>query len=301
MAGRMLDKSRVDGGGTIPVVLIGAGRSGTKFLRSVIAASAAAKAVPYDVNYVWRHGNESYPHDALPSEALKPKTASYIKRTLERLAGIHRGDGTRFLVEKTVSNSLRVQFVDKALRDARFIYIVRDGRDVVESAWRVWNEPPDLKYLVSKAMSLPMGNFGYALWYLKNMAAGMLTGRRGVKVWGPRYPGIEDDLKNASLLEVCAVQWRECVRHAREALSRVDETRCFELSYEALVSDEEIVRKLCRFLEIPDCGRVMDFYRSTVIRNTGGRWERSFSNEEKKKVMDIIRQNLHDLGYIPSI
>jgi hypothetical protein len=49
------------------VFVIGAARSGTKFLRDVIGASPYAAVVPYDVNYVWRGGNEGFPDDALPA------------------------------------------------------------------------------------------------------------------------------------------------------------------------------------------------------------------------------------------
>ena len=41
-----------------PIIIIGAARSGTKIMRSVISADENVRAVSYDVNYVWRFGNE---------------------------------------------------------------------------------------------------------------------------------------------------------------------------------------------------------------------------------------------------
>lgn len=120
-----------------PIVLIGAARSGTKFLRSLLAAGAETVAVPYDINYVWRYGNERHPDDALGSELATREIQRYIRATLPRLAVRTRGQSASLLVEKTVGNSLRVDFVRKVLPEARFIHIVRDGRDVVESARRM--------------------------------------------------------------------------------------------------------------------------------------------------------------------
>ena len=48
-----------------PIILIGAARSGTKFLRDVLASAVGVKSVPYDVNYIWRHGSPNYGHDVL--------------------------------------------------------------------------------------------------------------------------------------------------------------------------------------------------------------------------------------------
>ena len=60
------------------VIIIGAARSGTKYLRDVLATAPNAARVPYDINYIWRYGSESHPDDALPASlvALHPYTGS---------------------------------------------------------------------------------------------------------------------------------------------------------------------------------------------------------------------------------
>ena len=40
------------------VIIIGAARSGTKYLRDVLATAPNAARVPYDINYIWRYGSE---------------------------------------------------------------------------------------------------------------------------------------------------------------------------------------------------------------------------------------------------
>ena len=106
----MLDKSPP------AVIVIGAARSGTKFLRDILAAGKGVAAVPYDVNYVWRFGAESVPDDCLDPAQVTDKQRRFIRRTLPALAHMKQGE---VLVEKTVSNALRVAYVEAVLPQAR--------------------------------------------------------------------------------------------------------------------------------------------------------------------------------------
>ena len=204
-----------------PLILVSAARSGSKLLRDLLGASPECAVVPFDINFVWRHGNEDRPDDALPPEAAREPVVRYIRRALPRLAGLRANDA-RFVVEKTVSNSLRVPFVARVFPEARFVWLVRDGRAVAESTRRVWHEPPERGYLLRKLRYFPLRDFRYATWYLKNRL------RPGpARVWGPRYPGIDADLASLDLLEVCARQWAACNASARDGLAALPRERVF--------------------------------------------------------------------------
>src|SRR2546430_7511188 len=56
-----------------PVIVIGAARSGTKLLRDCLGTADEFAVVPYDINYLWRLGNEQFPNDELTPEQLTPK------------------------------------------------------------------------------------------------------------------------------------------------------------------------------------------------------------------------------------
>ena len=75
-----------------PIIIIGAARSGTKFLRNVLAAAEGVKAVPYDINYVWRYGAEHSPDDVLDPDELTAERVKYIKNTIRRLASANNGE-----------------------------------------------------------------------------------------------------------------------------------------------------------------------------------------------------------------
>ena len=133
-----------------PVLIIGAGRSGTKYLRSMLAASDEIAAVPYDVGYVWRTGNEDLPHDEISKVGVSERDAAWMRKTLPTLAEKKASEMARILVEKSVPNSLRVAMLHRVFPNARFLHLVRDGRAVTESALRQWQEPADSGYLLKK-------------------------------------------------------------------------------------------------------------------------------------------------------
>lgn len=273
------------------LILVSAARSGSKLLRDLLGASAECAVVPFDVNFVWRHGNEDRPDDALPRESATKPVADYIRRTIPRLAGL-RQDDARLVVEKTVSNALRVPFVARVFPEAKFVWLVRDGRAVAESTRRVWNEAPERGYLLEKLRYFPLRDFRYALWYLKNR---LRPGR--VRVWGPRYPGIEGDLASLELLDVCARQWAACNAAARTGLAALPRERVFELRYEALVDGGERLAALCEFAGLRDSAPVLEARRSTVDGGYRDRWRASLSDAETARLEALLGAELRAMGY----
>lgn len=200
------------------VFLIGAARSGTKFLRDTIAVSQDVAAVPYDINYVWRHGNEGCPHDEITPEDINEKTAQHIRRTVERLALKGRDDAPRIILEKTVSNTLRMETVRRIFPEAEFIVLERNGLDVVESSYRQWTAPPERGYLLEKLRYFPVREWRYGLWFARNL----VRPSSGPPIWGPRYSGIEYDLDRLGTAQTCATQWAACVRSSRASIRSND-------------------------------------------------------------------------------
>jgi hypothetical protein len=282
--------------GVRPVVIVGAARSGTKFLRDVLAASPGTSVVPYDVNYLWRTGNESWPDDCLPVGRCDPGIAARIRRSLVGAAEIRSvGDGG-ILLEKTVSNCLRVPFVNAVLPDARFVHLVRDGRDVVESAMRMWTAPPQADYLLAKLRSFPLGNARYAFKYAWNMVAGRLGAGRGQKVWGPRYSGIDSDAERLDLLTVCATQWDACVTAALDGLSELAGDRVLTVRYEQFATSTDVVADLACRLGLPGVDDVVAEHRA-VSRSDTIQSGRGLPAAQQARIEDLIGSSLARLGY----
>jgi hypothetical protein len=121
-----------------PVFVLGCGRSGTTFLGELLAAhprvyylfeprarwSAVTLATDAAHTYGRRHG-----HVFLGSESVDPMARVRFARLFGPPSGC-------VLVEKTPINTLRIEFLDEVVDDARFLYIARDGGDVARSIAR---------------------------------------------------------------------------------------------------------------------------------------------------------------------
>lgn len=210
-----------------PIILIGAARSGTKLVRDLLAEHPDVAAIPYDINYLWRIGNETAPEDHLAAP-LPERAVELVQREFDK-------SSEQTVVEKTVSNCLRIPAVAAAIPNARFVFLVRDGVDVTESAMRQWVAPTDWKYTIKKATQYPwLAAPKYAVEHLR----GMLTRSKAdtPQWWGPRYQGIETDLDTQPLHVVCAKQWAECNRHALAGFAEAGATP-HRVRYEDLVQN----------------------------------------------------------------
>lgn len=223
------------------VVLIGAARSGTKILRDVLALATGIGAVPYDIPFVWRDGHPRAADDRLDPTRLTASRRAFITRYVDRYAAGH----PPAVIEKTVGNALRVPYVSAVLPDARFVHLVRDGLDVVESTLRQWNAPSDYRYLARKARHFPLRKLPtYGVAFVRDQ-----TRRSGhVSSWGVRYPGMVDDVAGHDLLTVCSRQWRRCVETATADFADLG-IEPVEVRYERLVTEPvETLRDLCASL-----------------------------------------------------
>jgi len=279
-----------------PIILIGAGRSGTKFLRSLLTASNEVAAIPYDVGYVWRYGNESHSDDELTPENLTTKIKKYIRHTLPKLAQKSNHENARFFVEKSVPNSLRVKYVYELFPDAKFIFLVRDGRAVTESSMRLWKAPTEKGYLFKKLRYFPWQSYRYAIWYILNIFKGAFKGR-GQMVWGPRYKGIEKDVENLPLEVVCARQWKYCVELASNDFEDIPKDQVCFVKYEEIMQDESKLEIICDFLGLIDTRSVVDKFKSICDSSNLDKWQQKLKPETLAVIENELSSTLSKFEY----
>lgn len=270
------------------VVIIGAGRSGTNMLRDLLVQIPGLGTWPCDeINYIWRHGNISAPSDALTVSDARPEVVRYIRG---RFRSIARAQDAEVVVEKTCANALRVPFVDAVLPEARFVHIVRDGRDVVASAMKRWTAELDPAYLAKKARYVPPTDLPYyALRYLSTRLHRLRSDEGRLGSWGPRYEGMQEVLGTHSLAEVCALQWRACVEAASADLGRLPEGRVFQLRYADFVrAPEENLRAVADFLERdPDALDLAALVEGVSPRSVGN-WRRDLTPAQADAIAPIV-------------
>lgn len=235
-----------------PVIIIGAGRSGTNILRDTLCKLDGFATWPCDeINPIWRHGNLERPDDRFGAEHVRPSIRRFIRSRFFRQW--RRTDKPPFLVEKTCANSLRVPFVAAILPEAKFIYLVRDGRDVVVSAAKRWRgelELPGLPYYWAKVRNTPMRDLPVYGWRFVKGRLGMIAGKSDrLAFWGPQFPGMTALPADTPLLELCARQWAASVEASDAAFAALSADQWLPVGYEALTSDPvQTIAAICRFL-----------------------------------------------------
>ncbi len=278
-----------------PLVIIGAPRSGTKLLRDLVCQAPDCATWPCDeINLLWRHGNARHPDDELPPSLASPTVVRYLRR---RFAHLARRTGAATLVEKTCANSLRVAFVDRILPEARYLFILRDGRDAAASAVERFSAPVDWPYTFRKLRYVPASDLPfYALQYARNRASRLTRRDRRLAFWGPRFRGFAEFARMAALPEICARQWRECVELASRDLAAVDSRRVLRLRYEALVRrPRETLAGVFSFLGAPEAAAAIDV--GHVSAAGIGRGRAQLEAADSGRALALMAPALSRLGY----
>lgn len=280
-----------------PVIIIGAGRSGTNMLRDVLTQIPGFGTWPCDeINYIWRHGNTRLPTDEFGPQQATPAVQAYIRQTFAHFAADNK---LSYMVEKTCANSLRVSFVDAILPNAKYIFIVRDGRDVVASALKRWSAPLELDYIFKKARYIPPSDIPYyGTRYLGNRIYRLFSGQKRLAFWGPRFQGMQELLQTRSLPEVCAYQWKRCVERAETDFSTITSHRVYKLRYEDLVRepDAEFQKILC-FLEARGGGKQIGQLGKAISTTSVGKWQSDLPDATLEAIMPIMQPLLAKYGY----
>lgn len=265
-------------------------------LRDVLTSLPEFTTWPCDeINYIWRHGNVRYPSDEFPPELARPSVRSYIRSAFQQIS---EGSPQETVVEKTCANSLRVAFVNRVLPEARFVEIVRDGRDVVVSAEARWTAAVDIPYLAKKARFIPMLDLPYyGMRYTWNRIYRLFSRQKRLAFWGPRFDGLDDALERYSLEEVCALQWRRCVERSGEDLQQIDPARVYRLRYEDFVADPEAeLRRLLEFASV-EFNHDLQSVVAGISARSVGQWRAKLDPATRRSVERLIGDTLEQHGY----
>jgi hypothetical protein len=261
-----------------PVIIIGAARSGTNMLRDALTRLDGVATWPCDeINYIWRH------HSALfPTDELRPIHATHHVKRFVRTAFQRLADRTQAncIVEKTCANSLRVDYVRDILPEAKFVFIVRDGRDVVASAIKRWQAVFDLKYTLKKARYVPLSDVPlYAARFAANWLHRLTSRDRRLASWGPRFDGIDEMAATRSLAEVCAAQWSRTVRLAADSLAKIPPDQVCSLRYESFVADpKDHIHQLAAFVGVSPSRKQPHSPAPEISTRSIGNWRRDLDS-----------------------
>lgn len=279
------------------VIIIGAPRSGTNMLRDLLVELPGVGTWPCDeINYIWRHGNVLFPSDQFTPEMASPSIKQYIQGHFDSYAN---KNNLNVLVEKTCANSLRVDFVNEVVPDAKYIFIVRDGLDAVGSAMLRWKADLDIPYLLKKLRYVPPTDLPYyGLRYFRHRFYRIFSGEKRLAIWGPVLSEMKAILKKRTLDESCALQWAVCVDSSEQAFSHIPSERVLRVKYEDFVLNPvEKFGKVANFV-----GKSMshDFemkLASRVSASSVGKGRAQLGVKDIERLTPLIETTLTRYGY----
>lgn len=284
---------------TQPLIIIGAGRSGTNMLRDVLTKLDTFSTWPCDeINYVWRYGNRSFESDELTEVQATPAIKYFIRSHFEQMGNKFSWPATaaqKVLVEKTCANSLRVGFVDAVLPEAKYVFLVRDGRDVVASAMKRWKAPLDIPYLAAKAKYVPKSDLPYyAFKYLGTRLSKLRSSEASLSIWGPKFEGWKSVVESNDLQTVCTHQWVRCIEQSSRALENIPKDRIYSLRYEDFVADPIAhVKGIIEFSGSSEPIDVITDACSSVFTGSIGKSGSDLSTDN----LALMAQKLRSMGY----
>ena len=281
-----------------PAIIIGAARSGTNMLRDLLSELEPFATWPCDeINYVWRHGNREFESDEFTSEMADEKTVAFIRKQFAKFAKKHPG---KMVIEKTCANTLRCEFVQAVVPNAKFIHIIRDGRDVAASASIRWNAGLDIGYLFKKAKYVPLSDIPYyAFRYLGTHVYRLTAKKNRLSTWGPKFEGMQKTFENNDLSVGCAIQWKACVSKAIEQLGKLDQGNVMTVRYEEVTADPaNWLKKICTFLGKDVDESHIEKLTDNVSKKSVGKWRKQLSEQQIEQIKAKAGDLLSELNYL---
>jgi hypothetical protein len=280
-----------------PVIIIGASCSGAVVLKKCLSRIQGFGIFPNEINFIWCHGNTELNTDELEPYHVGINTKRFIR---ERFKELVQDNNLNYLVEKTAANSLRVPFVYEVFPEAKFIFIVRDGRDAIASVLKQWHRNTSFNYIRDKEKKKSFNELlPYFGLLLKEKIKKWFYPKLEYKILGPRFNGIDELNERFSIEEICAMQWKLSVEKAKYAFMEMPSSSVYKLHYEQLVTDpENSVMSILKYLGIKLAASDVREIVKDVHPHSIGKWRKNLSSEVIENITPIIKDLLISENYI---
>ncbi len=277
-----------------PIFLIGNVRSGTTMFHQIFNLHEEVESW-YEPRTIWVYGAPRRRHDRFTSEDATKRVKRYIRK---RFIKHQRSHGNRRIMEKTPSNIMRIPYVESIFPESKYLYIIREPFANLSSAEIRWKFESNWHHLWVRFLECPKTQIPHYLKrFLVDRYRHYILRKEYFSVWGVRYPGIYEDLKQISLEELICKQWVECSKQAEEDLSKMDPSKVMRIRYEDFVEKPvEIYREVANFFEIELTKKIESQISEMVDPSRQDKWKR-LDKDILRRCFPILKDEMQRHGY----
>jgi len=277
-----------------PIILLGNTRSGTTIVQRLV--STHANVVDwYEPRTLWLYADPGRDHDEFDERDATPRVKRYIRR---RFAMFQKRHGDHTVMEKTPANILKIPHVRAILPEATYLFMVRNPFSFISSVEMKWQRPVSAKGIRRRLRSTPVRQLHhYAGRLVRDQVRTRILKRKYLNLWGPRYRGMDEDLRTHDLLTVIARQWAICSRKAAEDLSHFEEGEVLTFRYEDFVEEPvSHLERIATHCGLRMTGDMVTAANEWVASDRQEKWRR-FAMDELATVLPELRGEMERHGY----
>jgi hypothetical protein len=292
--------------------LIGSPRSGTTILENILNCHASIAEL-YEPYYLWERHFNADDSDVWDQKDLTPGSMTAIRR---EFAIFSRKSRKPVVLDKSPLHVYNIPIIQKIFPMARWIHLVRDGRDVTLSINREWEKRKrqviERDYLsLFRTAATMLGRqplLRFRLLAVLHELSGVASMHprhylnksrwQGNPGWGPRFSGWQRYLDENSLIRFNAMQWASCVAAARTFRGEVLPEQWIEIKYEDLLTAPE--KALSRILFFLGCTVSDTFFDTTpaLVPDNFNKWKKQMTQVQLNEIEPVVNPMLEAYGYV---
>jgi hypothetical protein len=277
-----------------PILLFGNNRSGTTIVQKVMATHP--DIVPwYEPRNLWLFADPARPHDEFDESDATDRVKRYIRWRFLRFQKRH---GNRRVLEKSPANILKIRYAAAIFPEAILMFIVRDPFSFISSLEVKWQRPVSLKGIGRHLMSTPKTQLHFYVGrVLRQQFEKRILRRKYLSLWGPRYKGMDEDLKIYDLATVIAKQWAECSRRAERDMAGFADGRILRLKYETFVEQPVAeLERICAHSGLSMTNEMVRAANEWVKSDRQQKWRR-FDPRDLARLLPELEDEMRRHGY----
>lgn len=277
-----------------PIFLFGNTRSGTGMVLKVVSAHPGV-AKWNEPRTLWLCADPTRPHDEFDESDATSKAKEYIRK---QFLSYQKQHGNCIVMEKTPANILKIPYVRAIFPEAKFLFIVRNPFSFISSVELKWQRPIKRNGIIRRLKSTPITQLHhYAGRLIRERFEKRVLKKKYLSVWGPRYQGMDEDVKTLDRLTVIARQWAAGSRKSANDLAAFEPGQVLKFKYEDFVEDPVCqLERICAHCGLEMTDEVVSAANELVKSDRQAKWRR-FDPQDLARIVPEIEAEMQRHGY----